>query len=66
MTSKDLMPDSALIYLLMSRGSVLPKTMKQCIKQVQQGFDIKDEHLADEAVFLLMDLWSKNDRHQAE
>lgn len=51
------MPDAALLYYLMFRGSVTPKTMRLCIETVRNGIPITDMVRWSKAKDLTDKLW---------
>lgn len=57
MRSDEALPDTALIYYLMHRGSVTPKTMAFCIETVRDEIPIINEDLYETAEWLANRLW---------
>ncbi len=63
MNSLDVTPDTALLYSLMKRGSVLPSTFIQCVEQIGKGFEMDDPELVAKAHELTLKLWGSRYSH---
>lgn len=57
LTTDNIAPDVALIYILMQRGSVLSETMEQCIRRVHRGADVANLERLKIAKELTAKLW---------